>query len=282
MKYYKVLNGNRSCHGGEMKWPLPADGPGEWVQHDGPIVPCSKGLHVTTQPSAWFDKSGLSVFEVQIEGEIHPCDTDEKFVCRRVRLMKLLSGVELALVSVFMSGDSVVNKGLIVAYGSATVTASDSATVRAYGSATVTASDSATVRASGSATVRAYGSSTVRATGSSTVTAYGSSTVRATDSSTVRAYGSSTVTAYGSSTVTAYGSSTVRATGSSTVTAYGSSTVTASGSATVRAFGSATVENYSPRNKIELHFLAIQIDRSKASKAVIRHSKDSAVTLEAS
>jgi hypothetical protein len=84
--------------------------------------------------------------------------------------------------------------------------------VTAYGSSTVTAYDSSTVRAYGSSTVTAYDSSTVRAYGSSTVTAYDSSTVRAYGSSTVRAYGSSTVRAYGSSTVTAYDSSTVRAT----------------------------------------------------------------------
>ena len=47
--------------------------------------------------------------------------------------------------------------------GSATVTASGSATVRAFGSATVTASGSATVRAFDSATVTASGSATVTA-----------------------------------------------------------------------------------------------------------------------
>ena len=73
----------------------------------------------------------------------------------------------------------------------------------------------------------AYGSATVRATDSATVTAYDSATVRATDSATVTATGSATVTAYDSATVTAYDSATVRATGSATVTAYDSATVRA-------------------------------------------------------
>ena len=104
-----------------------------------------------------------------------------------------------ALVSTWMqkhtisAGNREVTGGVWCATGSATVTATDSATVRAYSSATVTATDSATVRAYGSATVTAYGSATVRAYGSATVTAY--------DSATVTAYGSATVTAYGSATV---------------------------------------------------------------------------------
>ncbi len=67
----------------------------------------------------------------------------------------------------------------LAASGTATVAASDSATVRAYGSATVRAYDSATIRAYGSATARAYDSATV--------TAYGSATIRAYDSATVTA-----------------------------------------------------------------------------------------------
>ena len=65
------------------------------------------------------------------------------------------------------------------AYGSATVEAYDSATVKACDSATVEAYDSATVEACGSATVEAYGSATVEACGSATVKAYGSATVKA-------------------------------------------------------------------------------------------------------
>ena len=75
-----------------------------------------------------------------------------------------------------------ISEGCLLASGSATVKADDSATVRASGSATVEAYDSATVEASGSATVKAYDSATVEASGSATVKAYDSATVRAYDS----------------------------------------------------------------------------------------------------
>jgi hypothetical protein len=108
-----------------------------------------------------------------------------------------------------LSGELLINTGLVFAFVSATV--------QAFNSATVEASGSATVRAYDSATVRAYDSATVRASGSATVRAY--------DSATVRAYGLATVQASGSATVEAYDSATVRASGSATVQAYGSATV---------------------------------------------------------
>jgi len=208
----------------------------------------------------------------------------------------------------------------VEAYGSATVRAYGSATVRASGSATVAASGSATVRASGSATVEAYGSATVEASGFATVLASSSATVRASDSATVEASGSATVEASGAATVAAYDSATVEASGSATVEAYGSATVRASdsatveasdsatveasGSATVRASGSATVlasgfatveasdsatveasdsatvNSYSKLNRIGLHSLAVEIDRSQP-RVVVRHAANAAVMLEA-
>jgi hypothetical protein len=108
-----------------------------------------------------------------------------------------------------LSGELLINTGLVfasvsatvLAYDSATVEASGWATVRAFGSATVEAYDSATVQAYDSATVEAYDSATVEACGSATVEAYDSATVQASGSATVRAYGSATVEAYDSATV---------------------------------------------------------------------------------
>jgi hypothetical protein len=138
------------------------------------------------------------------------------------------------------------------AYGSAQVTASDSAQVTAYGSAQVRASDSAQVtaydsaqvRAYDSAQVRAYGSAQVRASDSAQVTAYDSAQVRAYDSAQVRAYGSAQVTASDSAQVTAYDSAQVRAYGSAQVRASDSAQVTAYDSAQVRAYDSAQVRAY--------------------------------------
>ncbi len=81
-----------------------------------------------------------------------------------------------------------VSRGYLIAYGNATVRASDNATVIAYGNATVIAS--------GNATVRAYDNATV--------IAYGNATVEAYDNATVEAYGNATVEAYGNAYVTSW------------------------------------------------------------------------------
>ena len=64
-----------------------------------------------------------------------------------------VGGVEIDGYRAVIAGRVEIEAGFVFASGSATVEASDSATVEAYGSATVWASDSATVRAYGSATV---------------------------------------------------------------------------------------------------------------------------------
>jgi len=88
------------------------------------------------------------------------------------------------------------------------------------------------------------------------------------------------VAASGSATVRASGSATVQAYGSATVEASGSATVAASDSATVEASGSATVNSYSKLNRIGLHSLAVEIDRSQP-RVVVRHAANAAVMLEA-
>ena len=153
---------------------------------------------------------------------------------------------------------AIVRSGIFSAYGLATVSAYDLATVSAYGSATVSAYDSATVHAYGLATVSAYGSATVSAYGSATVSAYDSATVHAYGSATVSAYDLATVSAYGSATVSASDSATVRAYGSAIVSAYGSAIVSAYDSATVSAYGSAIVSAYDLATVSATPFVAVQ------------------------
>jgi hypothetical protein len=278
-QYYKVLKNGRSCHGGDLEWPLPqGDQPGEWIEYNGRLVACEKGLHLTSDPAVWYTKSGLTVFVAEFDGDHYQCD-DDKIVCRKVRLIRLATTEELICLRILLSGRHEIKSGKAIAYDSATVKAWGSATVEAYDSATVKAYGSATVKAYGSATVEAWGSATVEAWGSATVEAYGSATVKAYDSATVKAYGSATVEAWGSVTVKAYDSATVKAYGSATVEAYGSATVKAWGSATVEAYDSATVISY-VNNKFMITDLAIHLDRSASGKVTIRHAPGSAVTLE--
>ena len=96
-----------------------------------------------------------------------------------------------------------VSSGYLIAYGNATVRASDNATVIAYGNATVRAYDNATVRAYDNATVEASDNATVEAYGNATVEAYGNATVRAYDNATVEAYDNATVEASDNATVEA-------------------------------------------------------------------------------
>ncbi len=137
--YYKVLKNGESFHGGSHKWPLPtADAPGEWVEHSGSLEPCAAGLHVTTEPAAWMDV-GATVFLSEIDGEILPCDTAEKFVCRRVRLVRALTAAELVPLQIFSEGEHVVSQGKAFAFGVSRVEAWGSSSVEAWGSSRVVA-----------------------------------------------------------------------------------------------------------------------------------------------
>jgi hypothetical protein len=69
MHAYKVLKDGRSEFTG-WAWPLPsADGPGDWVQADGPIGLCLNGIHAsnTAQLPHWL---GAELWEIELGGEI--------------------------------------------------------------------------------------------------------------------------------------------------------------------------------------------------------------------
>ena len=124
-RYYKVLVGGRSCHGGEQEWSLPdGETPGAWISVDGPLSMCSHGLHLTREPARWY-KDGAVPYLAEYDGEVLDDDGD-KICCRRVRLLSACKWVDL---QVFDSGSHAIQHGFAYAYGSATVRASDSATV---------------------------------------------------------------------------------------------------------------------------------------------------------
>ena len=148
-KYYKVLMGGRSFHGGNMEWSLPnGKKPGEWHKIDGKLSICSRGLHLTCEPAKWF-ASGAEIYEAEYRGDAQT--EGDKIAVAECRLIRKLTNAELETLNVFVSGEH----DLAAGYGHA----SGSATVRVYGSATVLAADRATVLAYDSATVTAVNGS---------------------------------------------------------------------------------------------------------------------------
>lgn len=102
---YKVLrHDGRAPHvSHDYRWSVPtanADGswtPGEWHEEEGGAV-CEKGLHVTTRPLRWM-VTGAAVYEAEVEGlAANPWDFEhnDKFVARRVRLVRRLADGEVA------------------------------------------------------------------------------------------------------------------------------------------------------------------------------------------
>lgn len=93
VKFYKVLVGSQSCHGGKYTWDLPSESsglytPSIWNTYVAKLELCSKGLHVTTNPSLWW-KDGCTVYEVKVEGECGGKDEKKsKFVYPRVQLLR--------------------------------------------------------------------------------------------------------------------------------------------------------------------------------------------------
>jgi hypothetical protein len=89
MKYYKVLNDNKSCVVGKMDWKkyLPnGDNPGKWTPKlRGELELCAKGYHVTDAEHLIDWISGNQLFEAEIEGDM--LQGDNKIVCRKTRLI---------------------------------------------------------------------------------------------------------------------------------------------------------------------------------------------------
>ena len=83
MNAYKVLRPDGSGVFTAFRWPLPADGPGEWIRSD--PDPCRSGIHACTaaQLPLWI---GRALFEIELDGEI--VDDATKLVAPLGRLVR--------------------------------------------------------------------------------------------------------------------------------------------------------------------------------------------------
>jgi len=83
MELYKVLDGRKSCNGGEGMWRI-----GRWMPPvDGELVPCENGYHLCRREDliCWL---GPNIFIAEHRGDIVECD--EKVVVREARITKEL------------------------------------------------------------------------------------------------------------------------------------------------------------------------------------------------
>jgi len=97
VKGYKATNKDGKCL--EYQFSLPTRDekgkwtPGEWHEHDGPVVECRSGFHFCEQPSGVFAYYSLDcrVFEIEAEGVLESPPSpgaDRKRVCSRIRFTK--------------------------------------------------------------------------------------------------------------------------------------------------------------------------------------------------
>ena len=75
----------RSCNGGSLQWQID-----KWYNVKGKIKLCKNGIHLTFQPKRW---QGSRVFLAETP-KVYISETD-KFVCRKARLIRELSSLEL-------------------------------------------------------------------------------------------------------------------------------------------------------------------------------------------
>jgi len=88
MKLYKVLIEGKSCHGGNLSWPLPKSGrPGDWVSIDesAKLKLCSSGIHLCEHPWKDWAKWGCDVYEAEGYGE--RLNGGDKIAFRKARLI---------------------------------------------------------------------------------------------------------------------------------------------------------------------------------------------------
>ena len=85
---YKVLSEDgRACNGGTGVWPVPVKGaPGEWLSVEGPLRPCSHGLHLCRRQDlvAWL---GPVIWRAEVAPDAVREDCDDKVVVSRARII---------------------------------------------------------------------------------------------------------------------------------------------------------------------------------------------------
>lgn len=82
MKYYKILENKRSCHGGDQEYEV-----GKWyeIKDKERISLCKYGYHVTTEPYSWY-MWDCECYEAEI-GKVYGRDDNES-VTNRIKLTK--------------------------------------------------------------------------------------------------------------------------------------------------------------------------------------------------
>jgi hypothetical protein len=80
LKLFKVLDGLRSCHGGNHTWIL-----NEWFEVEGKLIPCENGIHLCRAEDLvyWLHSD---IYEAEYEGEIIECE--DKIVVRKARIAR--------------------------------------------------------------------------------------------------------------------------------------------------------------------------------------------------
>jgi hypothetical protein len=86
---YKFLRPDGRSVFTSFAWPLPADGPGAWVE--APIEPCRSGIHAcrTGDVPYW---AGRVLYEIELDGEI--LEESEKVTASRGRLVRRIGAWE--------------------------------------------------------------------------------------------------------------------------------------------------------------------------------------------
>ena len=200
-KLYKVLIGNKSCHGGSLEWPLPTKTkPGKWVTFRGKPIMCQAGLHATTRPAYWWVNT-CSVYECEADkASARSGDDDGKSVHRKMRLIRLLNADELAETQIFSGGSGHIIKkfkAILLGSSSAVLWDSSSAVLRDSSRAELWDSSSAVLRDSSRAEL--LGSSRAELLDSSRAELWGSSSAVLWGSSRAELRGSSSAVLWGSS-----------------------------------------------------------------------------------
>jgi len=91
---YKVLNGDKSCNGGDYVYDLPKrkkDGtwkPGKWTKRikKSALNMCKSGYHLTTNPVRWLNNTSTAVYRAEAKGV--GLYGGDKCVCAQVRLLE--------------------------------------------------------------------------------------------------------------------------------------------------------------------------------------------------
>ena len=89
---YKFLRPDGTSLFTGFRWPLPGDGPGEWV--DGPVAPCRSGIHACRRVDLplWV---GRRLYEIELAGEV--LEQPTKVVAPRARLLRRIVAWDDAL-----------------------------------------------------------------------------------------------------------------------------------------------------------------------------------------